>query len=54
MWLIECNTNPCFEESNDYLKSLIPRMLDDAFSLTIDEVFNPNSEQQIKIQVNNC
>jgi hypothetical protein len=35
-WLIEANTNPCLEESSDILRILIPRMLNDAFKLTID------------------
>ena len=35
-WLIEINTNPCLEESNSLLKELVPRMLDDAFKLTVD------------------
>lgn len=35
-WLIEVNTNPCLEESNNLLKQLVPRMLDDAFKLTLD------------------
>eukprot|EP00826_Nyctotherus_ovalis_P030896 TRINITY_DN24671_c0_g1_i1.p1 TRINITY_DN24671_c0_g1~~TRINITY_DN24671_c0_g1_i1.p1 ORF type:complete len:103 (+),score=12.57 TRINITY_DN24671_c0_g1_i1:111-419(+) len=39
VWLIEVNTNPCIEESSSLLKTLIPRMLDDAFKLTIDVVF---------------
>ena len=38
-WLIEVNTNPCLEESSPLLKSLLPRMLDDAFKLTIDQMF---------------
>lgn len=38
-WLIEVNTNPCLEESSKILKKLIPRMLDDAFKLTIDQLF---------------
>ncbi len=38
-WLIEINTNPCIEESSPLLKMLIPRMLDDAFKLTIDCIF---------------
>lgn len=38
-WLIEVNTNPCLEESSKLLKILIPRMLDDAFKLTIDALF---------------
>ena len=38
-WLIEVNTNPCIEESSELLKTLIPRMIDDMFKLTIDKVF---------------
>jgi hypothetical protein len=40
-WLIEVNTNPCLEESNKLLKAIIPRMLDDAFRLTMDVLFPP-------------
>lgn len=39
VWLIECNTNPCLDETCPLLKKLIPRMIDDAFRLTIDKVF---------------
>jgi len=45
VWVIEVNSNPCIEESNDLLKMLVPRMLDDAFRLTIDKVFVPNMKQ---------
>ncbi|CDW88442.1 ttl domain containing protein [Stylonychia lemnae] len=41
VWLIECNTNPCLDESSGLLRILLPRMLDDAFKLTIDKIF-PN------------
>jgi len=41
-WLIEVNTNPCIEESSPLLGMLIPRMLDEAFKLTIDVIFNKN------------
>lgn len=41
VWLIEVNTNPCLDESSALLKGLLPRMLDDAFKLTIDRIF-PN------------
>lgn len=27
VWLIECNTNPCLDESSNLLKKLIPQML---------------------------
>lgn len=40
-WLIEVNTNPCLEESSEILKMLLPRMIDDAFKLTLDLVFPP-------------
>jgi hypothetical protein len=40
VYLIEVNTNPCIEESSPLLEELLPRMLDDAFSLTLDQIFN--------------
>lgn len=40
-WLIEVNTNPCLEEPNDLLRQLVPRMLDDAFKLTLDVLYPP-------------
>ena len=39
VWLIEVNTNPCLEESSGILKVLLPRMVDDAFKLTLDKAF---------------
>lgn len=56
-WLIEVNTNPCLEESSALLKQLVPRMLDDAFKLTIDLLYPPlkgdelpvNDEDQVVI-----
>lgn len=39
VFLIECNTNPCIEESSKILKRLLPRMLDDMFRLTIDQIY---------------
>ena len=41
IWLIEVNANPCIEESSNLLKMLIPRMIDDAFKLSLDKVFTP-------------
>lgn len=38
-WLIEVNDNPCLECSSPLLAMLIPRMLNDAFKLTVDVVF---------------
>ena len=39
VWLIEVNTNPCIEEASPLLAMLLPRMLDDAFRMTIDVLF---------------
>mmetsp|Transcript_6421 Transcript_6421/g.5518 ORF Transcript_6421/g.5518 Transcript_6421/m.5518 type:complete len:137 (-) Transcript_6421:29-439(-) len=39
IWLLEVNTNPCFEESSQLLSELLPRMIDDALKLTIDVMF---------------
>jgi hypothetical protein len=41
VWLIEVNTNPCLEESSKLLETLLPRMIDDMFKLTIDKIFPP-------------
>jgi hypothetical protein len=41
LWLIEVNTNPSLDETNQFLQALIPRMLDDALKLTIDQQFKP-------------
>ncbi|CAD8066147.1 unnamed protein product [Paramecium sonneborni] len=46
IWLIEINTNPCIEESSPLLQKLIPRMLNDAFRLTIDKFFSPFKTSQ--------
>lgn len=40
-WLIEVNTNPDLEESSAMLSMLLPRLLDDAFKLTVDVMFPP-------------
>ncbi len=49
-WLIEINTNPCLEESSDWLRKLLPRMVgkneervDDMMKLTIDVIFPPKN-----------
>lgn len=46
-WLIEANTNPCLEESSQLLKELLPRMVNDAFKLTVDVIFKTK-----KLEVN--
>ena len=41
-YLLEVNTNPGLEISSPLIEMLIPRMIDDAFKLTIDKIFYLN------------
>ena len=43
-YLLEFNTNPGLEISSPLISQLVPRMIDDAFKLTIDEEFSLSSE----------
>ncbi len=40
VFLLEVNTNPGLEESSNLIKMLVPRMIDDALRLTLDEAFD--------------
>jgi|APSaa5957512535_1039671.scaffolds.fasta_scaffold329208_1 hypothetical protein len=44
--LIEANTNPCLEESNELLRRLLPRMIDDMFNIVVDPVFNTETRRK--------
>ena len=39
VFLIEINTNPGLEISSDVIAELVPRMIDNALLLTVDEIF---------------
>ena len=41
VYLLEINTNPGLEISSPWIKAIVPRMVDDALRLTLDEVFPP-------------
>ena len=43
-YLLEINSNPGLEISSPLINQLLPRMIDDAFKLTIDEQFSESSE----------
>ena len=43
-YLLEINSNPGLEISSPLINQLLPRMIDDAFKLTIDEEFSLSSE----------
>ena len=40
LWILEINNNPGLSISSPVIEKLVPRMLDDAFRLTLDKVFN--------------
>lgn len=40
--LIEVNTNPALDESNNLLRKLIPRMIDDTLNVVMDPIFTKN------------
>ena len=49
-WILEINNNPGLGISSPVIQKLVPRMLDDAFRLTIDKVFETKySEECIDI-----
>ena len=45
-FLLEINTNPGLEISSPLIEMLVPRMIDDAFRLTIDEFFERCDEDR--------
>ena len=48
VYLIEINTNPGLEISSDVIKMLVPRMIDDALRLTIDNIFSCEYDKKWK------
>ena len=44
--MIEINTNPGLEISSPLISKLVPRMIDDAFRLTIDKVFKTKYSEE--------
>lgn len=39
VWLIECNTNPYLGIPNDFIRKLLPMMVDDMLSIVLNEKF---------------
>ena len=46
VYLIEINTNPGLEISSDIIAQLVPRMIDNALLLTVDELFKTEYSQE--------
>ena len=49
-YLLEINTNPGLEISSPLIEMLIPRLIDDAFKLTIDKVFSISQKNLEKMK----
>ena len=47
-YLIEVNSNPSLEPSNNYLNKLFTHMLDNTFRIGIDTLFPPNEGWSLK------
>ena len=47
VFLLEVNTNPGLEESSPLIKTLLPRMIDDALRLTIDDLYETNYSPEV-------
>ena len=45
-WLLEVNTNPCLELASPNLSRIIPAMLDNAFRIAIDPLFQEPLQQR--------
>ena len=46
-WILEINNNPGLCISSPVIKKLVPRMLDDAFRLTIDKIFETRYDPEV-------
>ena len=46
-WILEINNNPGLCISSPVIKKLVPRMLDDAFRLTIDKIFETRYSPEV-------
>lgn len=44
VWLIECNYNPHLGVPNQYMKTLVPNMIDDMLKIVLDPVLKPKYE----------
>jgi len=40
-WLLEVNTNPFLGIPNNYIKNLLPKMVDDMLKIAVDPVYPP-------------
>ena len=48
VWLIEVNTNPYLGIPNDFIRKLLPQMIDDMFKIVLDYRFPPLHTTQLE------
>ena len=58
IWLIECNTNPYLGIPNDFIRGLMPKMIDDMLDIVLDGKFpkvnpDPNNVNGYKLLYRN-
>ena len=46
IWLIEVNYNPYLGTPNEYMKNLVPRMINDMLKIVLDPVIPPQTEHE--------
>jgi hypothetical protein len=44
VWLIEINTNPYIGTPNEYIKNLVPNMIDEMLNIVLDPIYPPSKE----------
>jgi hypothetical protein len=49
LWLIEVNTNPYLGVPNDYIREVLPKMIDDMLDLTLGPGGNNSGENRFEI-----
>ncbi len=47
VWLLEINDTPGLSESSPLIKMLVPRMIDDAFRLTLDKIYDTEFDESV-------
>ena len=45
VWLIEVNDNPYLGIPNDYIRKMLPMIINDLFELTLDPIYKPENKK---------
>jgi hypothetical protein len=52
-WLIECNTNPYLGIPNDFIRNLMPIMVDDMLNIILKDKFPPDNKNRQNVERQN-